>query len=144
MEQGKAPGSMMSRCSTRKALLRKKGKKEGRCVTCKPCTFPVIHLDSVNGLKPYHLKILFLEFSLFGLSFPSAFTLLSQKLISAIQAAIMSALKFPIISPAWFDLPLPVPSPCHLSWSSAVFFFFFLPCHLIFRWPHLDVWSQHR
>ena len=112
---------MLSRCSTRKALLRKIGKK-GRCVTCKPCTFPVIHLDSVDGLKPCRLKILFPEFSLSGLSFPSTFTLFSQKLISAIQAAIMSALKFPIISPAWFNLPLPVPSPCHLSWSSSFFF----------------------
>ena len=53
-------------------------KKEGRCVACKPCTFPVIHLDSVDGLKPCRLKILFPEFSLSGLSFPSAFALLSQ------------------------------------------------------------------
>ena len=39
--------------------------------------------------------------------------------------------------------PLPVPSPCCLSWSSSIFFFF-SPCRLIFRWPHPDVQSQHR
>ena len=113
-------------------------KKEGRCVICKPCTFLVILLETVEGLKPCHLKICFSEFCLSGLSFPSAFALFSQKLISTIQAAILSALKFPILSPAWFDLPLLDPSPCHLFLSSSVFFFF-LPCRLIFRWPHLYV-----
>ena len=114
-----------------------------RCVIHKPCTFPVIHLETVEGLKPCHLKIWFSEFCLSGLPFPSTFGLFSQKWISAMQAAIMSALKFPILSPAWFDLPLPDPSPCRLSWSSSIFFFF-LPCHLIFRWPHPDIRRWHR
>ena len=35
------------------------------------------------------------------------------------------------------------PSPCRLSWSSSVFFFF-LPCGLIFRWPHPDIQRWHR
>ena len=129
----------MSRSSTRKALLRKK--KKGRC---KPWTFPVIRLDRVDGLKPCHLNILLWEFSLSGLSFPSAFALFSQKLISTIHLAMVSTMKFPIDSPAWFDLPLPVPSPCCLSLSSSVFFFFFSPCRLIFRLPHPDVRSQER
>ena len=118
-------------------------KEKGRC---KPWTFPVICLDTVDGLKPCRLNILLRECSLSGLSFPSAFALFSQKLISAIHLAMVSATKFPIDSPAWFNLPLTVPSLCHLSLSSSVLFlfFFFSPCRLIFRLPHPDVRSQER
>ena len=47
-------------------------KKEGRsrCVIHKPCTFPVICLETVEGLKPCCLKIWFSEFCLSGLPFP--------------------------------------------------------------------------
>ena len=89
------------------------------------------------------LENLIFRVLLVGPPLPSTFTLFSQKLISTIQSAIVSTLKFLILSPAWFNLPLPDPSPCRLSWSSSVFFFF-LPCRLIFRWPHRDVRRWHR
>ena len=129
---------MMSRCSTRKALLRKIGKK-GRCVTCKPCTFLVIHLDSVNGLKPIKISGVLLVRLILPLHFHLVLPEVdlsntgSHHVCFEVSNCITSMVR--------------LASSCSFTMSLVLFvlhFFFFSPCCLIFRWPHPDVRSQHR